>query len=362
MGQWKVKQIFHEFEEELHEVKELLKSEALELDPFIDATYGIYDGLRLIGTGSVGGKTIRSICIHKDYRDEPVINQLVTYLVKVLYRKGMDHVFLYTKPESKKSFEYLGFSTVVETQSMVLMDSKAYGLDMFVGEAARTRKANGGRYGKTIGSIVMNGNPFTLGHRHLVQEALKTCDELYLFVVWEDQSIFPNDVRYSLIQEGLSGFANVHVVKGVHYIISSTTFPTYFLKEDMDAVEEHARLDVTVFAERIAPGLGISKRYVGEEKTDIVTRKYNEALKEILPSAGIELIEIPRLCQTGTCISASTVRVCIQDGRWEQVKSLVPTSTYVYLKSGSGQEVVRKIKEAKTFEEKTFKEKTEVNV
>ncbi|EFA28598.1 ABC transporter, ATP-binding protein, partial [Haemophilus influenzae HK1212] len=38
------------------------------------------------------------------------------------------------------------------------------------------------------GSIVMNANPFTLGHRYLIEQALQQCDHLHLFIVGEDAS------------------------------------------------------------------------------------------------------------------------------------------------------------------------------
>lgn len=46
-----------------------------------------------------------------------------------------------------------------------------------------------------VGAIVMNANPFTYGHRYLVEEALKCYDYLIVFVVEEDKSELPFDDR-----------------------------------------------------------------------------------------------------------------------------------------------------------------------
>ena len=55
-----------------------------------------------------------------------------------------------------------------------------------------------------IGAIVMNCNPFTLGHKYLIKESLKKVDYLYIFVVEEDKSIFPfKDKILSVIKEYL---------------------------------------------------------------------------------------------------------------------------------------------------------------
>ena len=41
-----------------------------------------------------------------------------------------------------------------------------------------------------FGAVVMNCNPLTLGHRYLIEQALKQCDYLMIFVVQEDKSFF----------------------------------------------------------------------------------------------------------------------------------------------------------------------------
>lgn len=126
------------------------------------------------------------------------------------------------------------------------------------------------------------------------------------------------------------------------YIISSATFPSYFLKDEANIIESHAKLDLAVF-QRIAAELGINRRYVGEEPHSQVTGIYNEVMKSELPKSGVECVVVPRKEMGGAVISASTVRQCIQRGDFDALSSLVPQSTLNYLCSKEAEVIVKKI-------------------
>jgi len=189
------------------------------------------------------------------------------------------------------------------------------------------------RYEK-IGSIVMNCNPFTKGHRYLIEQALNRVDFLIIFVVEEDQSLFSFQERFAMVSYGVSDLENVMVVPSDEIILSRITFPEYFVKERDEDIIQNIENDITIFAERIAPALNITYRFVGEEPKDIVTGEYNKAMKRILPSYGIDVIEIPRLEKDGEVISASRVRANMGKVGDEQEK-LLPDSTkqILYLKN-----------------------------
>ena len=182
------------------------------------------------------------------------------------------------------------------------------------------------QYG-TIGSIVMNCNPFTYGHRYLIEQALLHVDFLIVFVVEEDKSIFSFDERFACVREGVSDLKNIKVVPSGPFILSQMSFPEYFIKENFKHIKENAENDILFFAERIAPYLNITYRFVGEEPKDVVTNEYNLAMKHILPKHGIKLIEIPRKKFNGDVISASRVRRCLEGGDIEELSQLVPEST-----------------------------------
>lgn len=184
---------------------------------------------------------------------------------------------------------------------------------------------------ENIGAIVMNANPFTNGHRHLVEMALKQVKLLIIFVVEENASYIPFNDRIKLVKEGVQDLYNVAVVPSGRFIISRSTFKSYFEKEILQSSVIDASMDICIFGERIAKELHITKRFVGEEPIDQVTRQYNEQMKERLPKYGVELVEIPRNTVGDSVISASYVRKLLKTASWERLKRYVPVATYEYL-------------------------------
>ncbi len=183
-----------------------------------------------------------------------------------------------------------------------------------------------------IGALVMNCNPFTLGHQYLVEYAAAKVAKLYLFVVEEDRSEFPFADRIELVRQGVKNFSNVEVLPSGKFIISQQTFSGYFNKAELQDVTVDSSEDVEIFAKEIAPTLGITVRFAGEEPTDNVTRQYNETMKKILPRHGVEFCEIPRKNFGDEPISASKVREALKVGDFDKIKNLVPETTYLYLR------------------------------
>ncbi len=182
-----------------------------------------------------------------------------------------------------------------------------------------------------IGAAVMNCNPFTLGHRYLIETAAKQCDHLIVFVVEEDKSVFPFADRLKLVEEGTRDIPNVKVIPSGSFVLSSLTFSEYFNKSELQDRVIDTSLDVTVFAQEIAPCLNITKRFAGEEPFDSVTRQYNETMSRILPQYGIEFVEIPRKELNSEPISASRVRRLLDEKKFDELSGLVPKTTFEYL-------------------------------
>ena len=181
--------------------------------------------------------------------------------------------------------------------------------------------------GKKTGAIVMNCNPFTLGHRYLIEEACKQVDILYVFVVEEDRSYFKFEDRMEMVRQGTKDLEQVKVFPSGKYIISKETFSQYFEKDQIMMQIDDMDYDVRIFGEVVADMLGITCRFVGEEPFDKVTQKYNETMKRILPEYGVEVIEMSRALSEGEIISASKVRQCLKDKDMDSIKRLVPLST-----------------------------------
>lgn len=184
---------------------------------------------------------------------------------------------------------------------------------------------------QTIGAIVMNCNPFTLGHRYLIDKALEQCSFLIIFLVEEDRSEFSFEERLKLVDEGTKDIPNLAIIPSGKFVLSSLTFSEYFNKAEMQDRVIDTSLDVTVFAREIAPCLHITKRFAGEEPLDNVTRQYNETMRRVLPEYGIEFVEIPRVEFDDKPISASRVRALAKSGQFSELEGLVPQTTLDHL-------------------------------
>lgn len=183
-----------------------------------------------------------------------------------------------------------------------------------------------------IGACVMTCNPFTKGHYHLIEYASKKVDYLYVFVVEEDAFLIPFSDRIEMVRRGVNKLENVIVIPSGKLIISNITFKNYFEKEIHPDDNIKASKDTMIFKKYIVPALGISKRFVGEEKEDNITNQYNQLLKADL-SESLEVVEIPRKKVEGITISASRVREYMKAYNWNEIKKMVPETTFEYLKS-----------------------------
>ncbi|MDL2268137.1 hypothetical protein LJC46_09190, partial [Desulfovibrio sp. OttesenSCG-928-G15] len=189
-----------------------------------------------------------------------------------------------------------------------------------------------GGSGQKVGSIVMNCNPLTAGHEHIIEAALSQTDRLYIFVVEEDRSDFDFKTRFALVQEGTKEYGDrVLVVPSGQFIISSGSFPEYFSKEHIDYTPD-VSFEILLFGTVIAPSLGISVRFFGEEPYCTVTRSYHEQILELLPRCGVECVVIPRTEESGKAISASHVRALLAEKNWDELEKLVPPCTMALLR------------------------------
>ena len=254
-------------------------------------------------------------------------------------REGMKRVagflFEYIKEHNKVPVrEFL--CTEEETESKNAKVSKSFEGNPKLEEYKKYIKKEMIHKKLVIGSIVMNCNPFTLGHQYLIEYASSQVDFLYIFVVEEDRSFFKFDDRIRLVKEGTAHINNVKVLPSGEFIISANTFSEYFDKANLKGTVVDTSLDVETFATQIAPCLDISIRFVGEEPLDPITNQYNQSMKRILPRYGIELREIPRKEFGERVISASRVRECLKNNQWEEISRLVPKTTYDYLQTTFG--------------------------
>lgn len=296
---------------------------ALKPDEDLDQTVTVWDEGEIIATGSRKGNLLKCIAVDPARQGEGLTATVLTELKQEAFREGHRQLFLYTKPRNRMLFQPLFFYPVAQTDAVLLMESTRNGIQNFLTDL----EAHPEKEGK-VGCIVMNADPFTLGHQYLAETAAAQCDRLYIFVLSEDKGTFTAQERMRLVKAGTAHLKNVTVYPTGPYLISSATFPKYFLKDRETAQREHYLLDLAVFTKWFVPHFGITHRFAGTEPTCAVTGGYNRAMEEILPQAGVEFLEIPRKQQLDAAISASTVRREMQAGNLEALKKLVPEATY----------------------------------
>lgn len=324
------------------EVDALLAQEGIARDARLDDTIGLYDDeYRLLATGSLYGNTLRCIAVDHARQGEGLLGTLVTRLLELAAERGHHHAFLYTKPDAAKYFADLGFYEIARVRDrLVFMENRRDAFARYLASLRAWREE-----GRRVAAIVMNANPFTYGHQYLLERAAAENDAVRCFVVSEDISLVPFSARLALVEQGSAHLTNVTVHPSGSYIISSATFPSYFLKEEALVTETQAMLDIEIFA-RIAGAMNIARRYIGEEPFSRITQIYNRVMQQSLPAHGIECILIPRKAQDGTAISASSVRQLLHDGPIEAIQSLVPESTYAYFLTDEGRRTVEAIRAA----------------
>lgn len=351
MSTYPISCVFASDRSALAAVDSLLASEGICRDAHLDYTCAVFEEGRAIATGSCFGNTLRCMAVAKDHQGEHLMNEIVTHLMDVESQRGIYRLFLYTKCRSAKVFASLGFHEVARAEGQaVFMENRSDGFPNYLASLKRMRIE-----AKRSSAIVMNANPFTNGHLHLIQTAARTSDIVHLFILSEDASIFPFAVRKNLVQEGIADIPNVVIHDSGPYIISMSTFPSYFLGDDLSVARSHAELDVSIFC-RIAKALGITERFCGQERPGSVTAIYNDVMAHELPAAGIRFSVIPRITANGSKatdgskrqpVSASTVRRLLKEGNLEAVRELVPPSTYAYLSSAKAEPVLARIRATK---------------
>lgn len=318
------------------------------------------DDGEMIAGGGLKGNVIKCVAVDDAHKGEAIANTLISHLIAHANEEGHNNVMLFTKPKNRQLFESLSFRLLAEAPEAVLMETGIGGINNMVeqlkkikeeGEVCKENNQECKKEEKTNlnittpqhlnpstpqplttttplrGVVVMNCNPFTLGHRYLIEQAAKQVERLFVMVVREDCSLFAYAERKAMVEQGVAHLENVTVIDGSEYAISQATFPTYFLKRLDDAADTQMLLDLDLFRRHIAPALGATVRFVGTEPTDQLTRRYNQLMHEVLA----DVREIARLEKKGNAVSASRVRKAMEQGDMSTIRQLVPPTTLPYI-------------------------------
>ena len=372
-------------------IEAFLKRNGLRFDDMNYYAAMLDDDGEMIAGGGLKDDVIKCVAVDDAHKGEAIANTLVSHLISHANQEGYGCIKLFTKPKNRQLFESLSFRLLAEAPEAVLMETGIGGISNTVEalkkikeesekykeynkECKEEEKTNlntttpqhlNTSYLNTTtpqhlntsylntstpqhlntsylntstpqhlnttmqptGCIVMNCNPFTLGHRYLIEQAAKQVERLYVMVVREDCSLFAYTERKAMVEQGVADIENVSVIDGSDYAISRATFPTYFLKRLDDAADTQMLLDLDLFRRHIAPALGATVRFVGTEPTDQLTRRYNQLMHEALK----DVREINRLEKDGNAVSASRVRKAMEEGDMNTIRQLVPPTTLPYI-------------------------------
>ncbi len=328
------------------EINAFLLQAGLTLDGDVDFTVAVRSRGALIGTCSKSGRVIKCLAVSPEHRGEGLSAELVKVLIDRLFDEGYYHYFVFTQPHNTCLFMNLNFKMLHKGEHAALLEGGIVSIEQ--GLKKLKREAGLGEGSDRV-ALVMNCNPFTLGHLHLVEEAAATGREVLLFVVEENRSVFSFADRMEMVRRGTAHLPTVTVLPGTEYIISSTTFPSYFLRQADERTAAYMEMDAGIFCTWFSKIFGITTRFVGEEPYCDVTLSYNNTLKRVLGDAGLTLIEIPRISRDGAAISASRVRQLIRENQEDAIRALVPVSTWQYIfETPEGREAVERIRNSDT--------------
>ncbi len=319
------------------EARRLVESQGLAYEP-CDDVVGVYEGGRLVATGARDGEILKLFAIDEAYQGGEVLGSLIDALKALARAAGHDVLLVFTRPGQVPSFTACNFRLLASCGEAALLEHGG-GLEGYLASHAHLRRAGAN------GAVVVNGNPFTLGHLHLVEAAASRVDALYLFVVREDRSAFPFDARLAMARDATAALANVVVLDTSRYAVSAATFPAYFLRRADRAARVQMEVDATLFGARLAPAFSVARRFVGEEPYCAATAAYNAVLAEVLPAHGVALEIVARAADAEGAISASRVRAALARGDVEGAVRLVPAGTAAFLRSPAGAEVGRRLAE-----------------
>ena len=323
----------------LRKLRDFLQAAELDYDEQIEYTVNLTDGDgQIVATGSLHQNVLKCIAVSDKHQGLGLSARILTALLNHAMSLGRDHLFLFTKPKNAAMFGDLGFYKILETDTVLLMENKRDGISKYVASLEHPVQEGG-----TVGAIVANCNPFTQGHRWLIEEAASRVDTLHLFILSEDKSAFSADVRYDLAKAGTADLPNIILHRTSDYLISSAVFPTYFIKDKAKAADANCELDIRIFGRYFAKALGITKRFVGTEPFCPVTNAYNAAMARLLPEYGVELVQLPRKELEGRPVSASYVRACMAAGDFSAIEAIVPKTTLDYILSPTGRELAAKL-------------------
>ena len=257
-------------------VKTFLQTFNLKYLNDVDYTFYLEDENCVIGTVSLAKNVICDLAVSDQYQGENLATTLISHAISKLREDKIYDYKVFTKPEYLDKFLSLGFNLLIKTEDFVSLEGGESNVYRTIDNLKVKIKMDLGGLDNNYGAIVMNANPFTLGHLNLLEYALSKHNKVLLFILEEDKSEFSFKERFSLAFLATRQYGDrVCVLPSTNYIISSSTFPDYFIHEKTALTKAHAEYDAMIFEKYFMKELKISKRYMGSEVKDYMSL-YND--------------------------------------------------------------------------------------
>ena len=323
--------------EEKEQIEAFLARFDLLYDQDISTSFYMEEKHQIVATISIHQDIIKGLAVDRAFQGQQMATQLVDHACHTIYQAGFPSVRVFTKKIYIPIFEQLGFRTLVSVRDSAILERGSEGIEKTLQGMKQTIEQTTHQRLETLnlGTIVVNCNPVTKGHFGLIEYASKHHDYLVVFVVDEDRSFFSFEERFALLYLACQTLKNVILLPSSKYIVSSLTFPSYFLKTVEERDYTHAQMDVSLFKDYFMPTLHLKKRYIGTE-TEPVMVLYNQTLQSLLQE---KLEVIPRFLQDGQVISASLVRKKMMNHEIEAASELVPEACQLLFRHIAGSKI-----------------------
>ena len=204
---------------------------------YADACFGAFIGGRLVGTVILSGGVVRNTAVDPEMRHKGIVEKLFTAVIEEARERGIFYLQLFTKSQNAQAFSGAGFRLVENVPPYAcLLEFGSCSPQKWI----RRICAGGVNPNARSSAVIVNANPFTLGHKALIELAARDAEQCIVFVVEENQSVFPFDVRLALVRAGTADLPNVRVVPSGPYIIFCRDLSLLFPKEERAAAGSNA--------------------------------------------------------------------------------------------------------------------------
>ena len=378
-----------------NKVEGFLRANGLRMET-LDVYYTLQntDGDILAGAG-LAGDVIKCVAVAAEARSEGLVAPLVSH---ILSQHGGGNLKVFTKPENEAVFASLGFHVIARAPLAILMEN-GRGLEEYL---ASFPAPTGDQ---TTGVVVMNANPFTLGHLYLLQQAATQVDRLVIIPVKETpvpgeayKPYFTYEERLAMIK------AAVRTVSEENYFLCGSSKNQFSsenktpgcsssknqFSSDDKALRDNSLRQKIGFSQSLAKNNFLTSKLIVLEGSDYqisaatfptyFLKDLSDAAetqmrldldlfaRHIVPALGatvrfvgsepldpltarynalmrellpIKVVEIPRLSATGHPVSASAVRAALEEGSYARAAALCPATTRPYLLAALAERALR---------------------